>query len=150
MQRGEMLMTILSCRFCEQQNPAGAKYCNECGSPLGLRPCSQCEAINSLDAELCYQCGLVLDARVAREPALPTIREHAAHVESTHCELIGADAAVGSSAIDGAVRGDEHLTVPASLGRRFDEDDLCPAHPDSVEPFVAPTFKSNTDPAPTE
>src|SRR5215471_9532148 len=32
----------LLCRFCDHYNPAGAKFCNDCGSPLHLKPCEQC------------------------------------------------------------------------------------------------------------
>jgi len=45
------------CPFCNHANPAGAKYCNDCGSPLHLKPCDQCEAINDLVASDCYSCG---------------------------------------------------------------------------------------------
>ena len=45
------------CPFCNHANPAGAKYCNNCGSPLHLKPCNQCEAINDQVASNCYSCG---------------------------------------------------------------------------------------------
>ena len=51
------------CLFCDHVNPVGAKFCNDCGSPLHLKPCKQCEAINDHAAENCYQCG-------AADPAL--------------------------------------------------------------------------------
>jgi hypothetical protein len=45
------------CFFCDHTNPAAAKFCNECGSPLHLKLCAQCEAINDRAARTCYQCG---------------------------------------------------------------------------------------------
>lgn len=45
------------CPFCDHHNPAGAKYCNECSSPLYLKPCHQCDAINHLAATHCHKCG---------------------------------------------------------------------------------------------
>jgi double zinc ribbon protein len=45
------------CPFCNHANPAGAKYCNKCGSPLHLKPCNQCETINDRVASNCYSCG---------------------------------------------------------------------------------------------
>ena len=45
------------CPFCNHANPAGAKYCNDCGSPLHLKPCNRCEAINDEVASDCYKCG---------------------------------------------------------------------------------------------
>jgi hypothetical protein len=45
------------CSFCDHRNPAGAKFCNDCASPLDLKPCGQCDAINHQTALNCYQCG---------------------------------------------------------------------------------------------
>jgi Double zinc ribbon len=53
-------MSLFHCRFCEHDNPAGARFCNECGSPLYLKPCPQCEAVNDGAAPQCFQCGAAL------------------------------------------------------------------------------------------
>ena len=45
------------CAFCDHRNPAGAKFCNECASPLHLKPCSKCDAVNHQTATNCYKCG---------------------------------------------------------------------------------------------
>jgi hypothetical protein len=58
------------CPFCNHANPAGATYCNDCGSPLHLKPCNQCEAINDRLASNCYSCG-------AEFPVLSTAPEAA-------------------------------------------------------------------------
>jgi RNA polymerase subunit RPABC4/transcription elongation factor Spt4 len=50
-------MSTSSCRFCAHVNPEGAKFCNDCGSPLHLKPCPQCEGITDVSAENCHQCG---------------------------------------------------------------------------------------------
>ena len=50
-------MSTSSCRFCAHANPGGAKFCNDCGSPLHLKPCPQCEAITDVSAQSCHQCG---------------------------------------------------------------------------------------------
>jgi hypothetical protein len=67
------------CSFCEHRNPAGSKFCNECGSPLHLKPCTQCDAVNQQDAANCHNCGAACPASfgAAREttalrPADPT------------------------------------------------------------------------------
>ena len=44
------------CFFCDHVNPAGAKFCNDCGSPLHLKRCSQCEAVNDQAAKNCSKC----------------------------------------------------------------------------------------------
>jgi hypothetical protein len=59
------------CLFCDHVNPAAAKFCNECGEPLHLKPCKQCEAINDRAARTCYQCGIA-------DPALDSAPEAAA------------------------------------------------------------------------
>ncbi len=50
-------MFVPQCLFCDHINPAAAKFCNECGEPLHLKPCKECEAINDRAARICYQCG---------------------------------------------------------------------------------------------
>ncbi len=64
-------MFIPQCLFCHHTNPAAAKFCNECGSPLHLKPCRQCEAINDATAKTCYKCGTA-------DPALVITPEAAA------------------------------------------------------------------------
>ena len=43
------------CPFCDHCNPVGAKFCNDCGTPL--KPCNQCDAVNHQAATNCYKCG---------------------------------------------------------------------------------------------
>jgi len=58
-------MASQTCSFCNHANPAGAKFCNECGSGLGLRPCARCDAINDVGATFCHHCGALLNERAA-------------------------------------------------------------------------------------
>jgi len=58
-------MATNNCSFCDHANPIGAKFCNECGAGLGLRPCAQCEAINDISATYCHHCGALLGAPAA-------------------------------------------------------------------------------------
>ena len=44
------------CLFCDHINPAGAKFCNDCGSSLHAKRCSQCAAINDQAAKNCSKC----------------------------------------------------------------------------------------------
>ena len=44
-----------ACPFCDHRNPVGAKFCNECGSPL--KPCNECDAVNHPAATNCHKCG---------------------------------------------------------------------------------------------
>jgi ribosomal protein L40E len=64
------------CRFCGHVNPDGAKYCNECGSQLNLKPCRLCDAINDVAAEHCHKCGAALPEQSV--PALAPVAAVAA------------------------------------------------------------------------
>jgi len=66
------------CDFCGHANPRAAKYCNECASPLHLKPCNECDAINDRLASSCYKCGA--DIQVAEHPVgdpMPLVKSHA-------------------------------------------------------------------------
>ncbi len=64
-------MSPLQCPFCAHTNPADAKFCNECGAPLHLRPCNQCEAVNNQVDENCYKCGMALSMPCTANEAAP-------------------------------------------------------------------------------
>ena len=67
----------LQCLFCKHPNPAGASFCNGCGSQLNLQPCDRCGAIDNRTAKHCYKCHAQFSLSVAPElapqlaPALP-------------------------------------------------------------------------------
>ncbi len=46
------------CLLCDHVNPAGARFCNACGSSLHLKRCSQCETVNDQAARTCSKCGM--------------------------------------------------------------------------------------------
>ena len=56
-------MSLNSCPFCEQVNPAGAKFCNACGGALHLVACPRCGAVSDVTATTCYQCHSQLPER---------------------------------------------------------------------------------------
>jgi class 3 adenylate cyclase/DNA-binding winged helix-turn-helix (wHTH) protein/tetratricopeptide (TPR) repeat protein len=49
----------LQCPECQHANPAGAKFCNACATPLQLR-CPSCGTENPPGAQFCYQCATPL------------------------------------------------------------------------------------------
>ena len=59
------------CAFCDHRNPAGAKFCNDCASPLHLKPCKRCDAVNDLAATNCYKCGAGSFSTAEATPELP-------------------------------------------------------------------------------
>ena len=61
------------CPFCDHHNPAGAKFCNDCSSPLYLKPCNQCDAVNHQAATNCYKCGAEFPALFTTLEATPVL-----------------------------------------------------------------------------
>ncbi len=61
------------CPFCDHHNPAGAKFCNDCCSPLDLKPCNQCDAVNHQAATNCYKCGAECPALFTTLDATPVL-----------------------------------------------------------------------------
>lgn len=73
------LMPPLQCLFCRHLNPAGASFCNDCGSQLNLQPCDQCGAIDDRAAKNCYKCGAEFTLPPApglRAPLAPALHEN--------------------------------------------------------------------------
>ena len=52
---------MTTCAQCGTENPAGAKFCMECGAKLALR-CPQCSTPYSEGQKFCMECGVVLNA----------------------------------------------------------------------------------------
>jgi Double zinc ribbon len=61
-------MSVTQCRFCNHVNPAGSKYCSECGGALHLLPCPHCGAVSQVTATVCYQCHAQLPWHTADAP----------------------------------------------------------------------------------
>lgn len=61
------------CLVCQSENPADAKFCNQCGTPFA-RLCPNCGATNPTTARFCNNCGTRLDAvsTATRAPAPPS------------------------------------------------------------------------------
>ena len=62
-------MSVAQCRFCDHVNPAGSKFCAECGGALHLLPCPRCGAVSQVTATACYQCQAPLPWHAAEAPA---------------------------------------------------------------------------------
>jgi hypothetical protein len=46
----------MKCQECQFENPAGAKFCNECGNEIELA-CPQCSNVNPAGSKFCNECG---------------------------------------------------------------------------------------------
>ncbi len=51
----------MTCGACGTENPAGRKFCRECGAPLAL-DCPACGTANPPDDKFCGECGTALSA----------------------------------------------------------------------------------------
>ncbi len=60
-----------ACRVCGQDNPEGAKFCLECGTPFAAAACPSCGADNPAGAKFCLECGTALAAAPAEPEVLP-------------------------------------------------------------------------------
>ena len=79
-------MSQISCSFCTNPNPPEAKFCTQCGSPLGLKPCPACEAVNAAAAERCRQCGAAFNEQPVADvpgPAQAVITPESAIADAT-------------------------------------------------------------------
>ncbi len=56
-------MRVQQCPYCEHSNPVEAKFCNDCGSPLHLKPCPACATLADSGAEACPSCGAAFPDR---------------------------------------------------------------------------------------
>jgi adenylate cyclase len=54
----------MQCPRCQHDNPAGQKFCGECGGPL-TSTCQSCGAANPPAQKFCGACGTALGARAA-------------------------------------------------------------------------------------
>ena len=59
---------MAACASCGNDNPAGAKFCNSCGTSL-LGSCPSCGTSNAPGARFCSECGTALGG--AAPPAAP-------------------------------------------------------------------------------
>ena len=58
----------IQCLFCKHVNPAGAIFCNECGTQLNVQPCDHCGAIDAREAKNCHKCGAEFALHATPEP----------------------------------------------------------------------------------
>lgn len=116
------------CPFCAHPNPTGAKFCNECGAPLHLRPCNRCEAVNNQVAKNCYKCGTAL--------AMPSTEPEAAPVWPALGTAV-ASASLGDLCFEsGQARLTESATESQDVGLRQSGDETAAARDGTVEPIA--------------
>jgi hypothetical protein len=116
------------CPFCAHPNPAAAKFCNECGAPLHLRPCNRCEAVNNQVAKNCYKCGMAL--------SMPSTAPEAAPVW-TALDTAVVSASLGDLCFEsGQARLSEAATESRDVRLRQSGDETATARDGTVEPIT--------------
>src|SRR5688572_30230280 len=97
-------MSASTCAFCLHENPAGAKYCNDCASPLTLKPCRACDAVNERTAAACHRChtAFAVEAPQADVSTETLVAQADETLEELRREL--AQASSRASSVVGAVR----------------------------------------------
>ena len=53
------IVVVMECSQCGAANPAGVKYCRECGTPLAVG-CPACGTVNPAGVKFCGECGTSL------------------------------------------------------------------------------------------
>ena len=64
----------MRCAKCGAENPAGKRFCGDCGAPLANR-CGQCGAENPPEKKFCGDCGSALGKDVGAEGGKPSAAE---------------------------------------------------------------------------
>ncbi|MFN2376211.1 MAG: adenylate/guanylate cyclase domain-containing protein [Candidatus Binatia bacterium] len=78
----------MRCPQCQFENPAGAKFCQECGSPLVLR-CSNCSQSIAPGAKFCGGCGRPVGGAATPNPSTYTPRHLAEKILRTRSVIEG-------------------------------------------------------------
>jgi class 3 adenylate cyclase len=82
----------MRCLVCGTLNPAGAKFCNECGVRLESITCPTCGTTNRPDAKFCNQCGsslAIFSGNPQQPTAQTTSQEVLARRQTTSSEQAG-------------------------------------------------------------
>ena len=131
-------MPQISCSFCTSANPPEAKFCNQCGSPLGLKPCPTCEAVNEAAALECHQCGAALDVPSVEQITSSMEQSIAAEAEGPVSEQLSPAAVESIPATPFTVGAaeDAPIHIPESFADRLERDAGLHAF-ERVEPRIA-------------
>ena len=99
----------MKCPRCQQENPAGQKFCGDCGARLASS-CPSCGAANPPGQKFCGECGAALGPSEPRKAATPdtyTPRHLAEKILTSRESLAWADRIIESltggpsSSVDG-------------------------------------------------
>ena len=79
----------MRCSKCGSENPAGRKFCEDCGAPFAT-PCTTCGAETTAGKRFCGECGAPLDTASANpEPRESSLTGERRHLTVLFCDLVG-------------------------------------------------------------
>jgi class 3 adenylate cyclase/tetratricopeptide (TPR) repeat protein len=106
----------MRCSNCSSENPAGKRFCSECGAGLP-RGCPQCDAENAPAAKFCGECGASLNAPVSTPVSeKPPVEEREVVGERRHLTVLFSDL-VSSTAISAQLDPEEWRELVADYHR---------------------------------
>jgi class 3 adenylate cyclase/tetratricopeptide (TPR) repeat protein/ribosomal protein L40E len=131
------------CLVCHTENPPGAKFCNQCGTPFA-RVCAVCGSTNPPGAKFCNQCGSPLVAQpdgasAARTPAVPDATSDGSSATSTPAASKSRQASTKRRTANGrAARRTAPATasVPTEAPSALASAPAAPEHPADIEPHA--------------
>jgi class 3 adenylate cyclase/predicted ATPase len=121
------------CPNCDARNPAGARFCNSCGTTLALT-CPECGAPRDAAHRFCNNCGAAFAAPAAQaEPPPPAPAAGAGTAELRHVSVLFVDL-VGFTAMSESRDPED---VRELLGRYFDQaKTIIARYGGTVEKFI--------------
>ena len=84
----------MRCPNCKSENPAGKKFCGDCGAALA-NLCPQCGSDNPAGKRFCGECGTALgsplssDVSTATPVETPALAGERRHLTILFCDLVG-------------------------------------------------------------
>jgi len=98
-------MSLIRCPYCEQGNPAEARFCNACGGALHLPPhlasCARCGTVNPVAATVCCWCRAQLPGRKGALVPVPPAAEVSTSLPRRRSRVIAGTAVLAALVVVG-------------------------------------------------
>src|SRR6516164_9655556 len=88
--RRDLVVSAMRCSNCGGENPAGKKFCEDCGAPLA-NPCPKFGAETTAGKRFCGACGAALETTTpaAAEARYGGLTGERRHLTVLFCDLVG-------------------------------------------------------------
>ena len=99
-------MSLIRCPYCEQGNPAEARFCNACGGalhlPSHLASCPRCGTVNPVAATVCCWCRAQLPGRKGALVPVPPAAEVSTSLPRRRFRVIAGTAVLSALVVVGS------------------------------------------------